>query len=387
MSASPVLSKDPSPSLENDVEQVDEIARSGSSPSEAETNIGTSVEPTPAPTSTPSSGNVNWQAIWSPAHSAYYFYNSTTQETTWVNPLQPPSATSGDGDATTTTTTTAPPPSAPTPASGSGSAPPTSTGGSDDPNAPQEGDPSSSSSASGATPVPASIAQIYALQEAAAAQGIDPSLAYLDPSLASGAPPVPGGSGTYNFTAKFNAHTGAFARPDGRDPTHLSEYERMKRMSSVYFNMEQWEQEVAQRKGQEEEDAANGKKRKRPTKKDLVGCLFFLFFALFSGPIRLMLIVIFAGALQRAKEVEKDRKDSLAAHVDSGGASRVFFYSSGQFILGAFSHTSFVAIFHPNPSLPQRRPDADIHTLPSSRTVANNPIEKLYIHGMRADCV
>ena len=87
-------------------------------------------------------------------------------------------------------------------------------------------------------------------------------------------------SGAYNFTAKFNAHTGAFARPDGRDPTHLSEYERMKRMSSVYFNMEQWEQEVAQRKGQEEEDAANGKKRKRPTKKDLVGCL-----SLSLGPI------------------------------------------------------------------------------------------------------
>jgi hypothetical protein len=284
MSASPVLSKDPSPSSEKDVEQVDEKVRSGSSPSEAETNIGTSVEPTPATTSTPSSGNGNWQAIWSPAHSAYYFFNSTTQETTWVNPLQPPSATSGDGDATTTTTAV-PPPSAPTPtpASGSGSAPSTSTGGSDEPNAPQEGDPSSSSSASGATPVPASIAQIYALQEAAAAQGIDPSLAHLDPSLASGAPSVPGGSGsgTYNFTAKFNAHTGAFARPDGRDPTHLSEYERMKRMSSVYFNMEQWEQEVAQRKGQEEEDAANGKKRKRPTKKDLVGCLFFLFFLRF----------------------------------------------------------------------------------------------------------
>lgn len=268
MSASPVLSNDPSPSLEKDVEQVDEKAPSGSSPSEAETKTVTSVEPTPATTSTPSSGN--WQAIWSPAHSAYYFYNSSTQETTWVNPLQPPSATSGDGDTTTTTTTTAPSSSAPAPASGSGSAPSTSTGGSDNPNTPQEGDPSSSS-ASGAAPVPASIAQIYALQEAAAAQGIDPSLAYLDPSLAAGASSAPGSSssGTYNFTAKFNAHTGAFARPDGRDPTHLSEYERMKRMSSVYFNMEQWEQEVAQRKGREDEDAANGKKRKRPTKKDL----------------------------------------------------------------------------------------------------------------------
>jgi hypothetical protein len=40
-----------------------------------------------------------------------------------------------------------------------------------------------------------------------------------------------------------------------------------------------------------------------------------------------MLIVIFdAGALQRAKEVEKDRKDSLAAHVDSGRASQFFLF-------------------------------------------------------------
>jgi hypothetical protein len=38
-----------------------------------------------------------------------------------------------------------------------------------------------------------------------------------------------------------------------------------------------------------------------------------------------MLIVIFdAGALQRAEEVEEDRKDSLVAHLDSG---RFFFHS------------------------------------------------------------
>jgi hypothetical protein len=124
------------------------------------------------------------------------------------------------------------------------------------------------------------------LQEAAAAQGIDPSLAFLDPSLAGGSS-APGSSGTYNFSAKFNAHTGAFTRPDGRDPTHLSEFERMKRMSSVYFNMEQWEQEVAQRKEQEDNDAENGKKRKRPTKKDLVRCLFlFLFLLRFFGSVR-----------------------------------------------------------------------------------------------------
>ena len=271
MSTSPSpdpVSPDPSPSPEKevDVDETAETPRSGSSSAEAEANTASGAEPTPASSSTsaaPSTpSSATWQALWSPAHSAYYFYNSVTHETTWVNPLQS-SAASGESAPSSTPSTSA---------STSTSAPATAA---DNPDAQEDGPSSTSPSSSGATPVPASIAQIYALQEAAAAQGIDPSLAYLDPSLAGG-PPVPGGSGAYNFSAKFNAHTGAFARPDGRDPTHLSEYERMKRMSSVYFNMEQWEQDVAQRKEREDEDAANGKKRKRPTKKDLVGRAFLL---------------------------------------------------------------------------------------------------------------
>jgi WW domain len=201
-----------------------------------------SAEPTPPAAASSStiaatSSSGNWQAIWSPAHNAYYFYNTTTHETTWVNPLQPAGETASSSPSATATAST------------------------------QEESSSSSGPSSGATPVPASVAQIYALQEAAAAQGIDPSLAHLDPSLAG--PSAPGAA--YNFTARFNAHTGAFTRPDGRDPTHLSEYERMKRMSSVYFDMGQWEQDVEQRKKREDEDAANEKKRKRPSKKDLVG--------------------------------------------------------------------------------------------------------------------
>jgi len=170
-----------------------------------------------------------------------------------------------------------------------------STGTDNPTNAPQEGDPSSSAAqSSGATPVPASVAQIYALQEAAAAQGIDPSLAYLDPSLAGG-PSAAGGSGAYNFTAKFNAHTGTFTRPDGRDPTHLSEYERMKRMSSVYFNMDQWEQEVAQRKNVFVDIGERGEKGKRMKKKELVGSLFFFFF-LFCASFRSSCLLFYRSA-------------------------------------------------------------------------------------------
>ncbi|KAI0032998.1 hypothetical protein K488DRAFT_25581, partial [Vararia minispora EC-137] len=156
----------------------------------------------------------DWQAIWSPAHNAYYFFNAVTQQTTWENPLQPSSFPA-------------------------------------------------SASTSPAADTPPALAQMYALQEAAAAQGIDPALAHLDPSLASG--PSASAAGTY--TARFNARTGAFTALDGRDPSHLSEYERARRMSSVYFDVGQWEADVAARNQQEAEDGA--KKRKRPSKKDL----------------------------------------------------------------------------------------------------------------------
>jgi hypothetical protein len=253
-----VASDDHSPSLDKGQSEGAQQEEAGQADGPADPPRSGSPEPTSASTSatTPMSGN--WQAIWSSAHNAYYFYNAVTHETTWVNPLQPADASPSASPTGETTTVTPSISSEPAPSAADSN--------------PQQEDPSSASSSSGATPVPASVAQIYALQEAAAAQGIDPSLAYLDPSLA-GPSSAPGGA--YNFAARFNAHTGTFTRPDGRDPTHLSEYERMKRMSSVYFNMEQWEQEVAQRKNQEDEDAANGKKRKRPTKKDLV-CYFFL---------------------------------------------------------------------------------------------------------------
>jgi hypothetical protein len=94
------------------------------------------------------------------------------------------------------------------------------------------------------------------------------------------------------FTAKFNRHTGAFARADARDPSHLSETERAKRMSQFYFDVDAWESELASRGGsikntdphgtqagssgaggaasdEWEDDGAGGRKRKRPTKKDL----------------------------------------------------------------------------------------------------------------------
>lgn len=158
----------------------------------------------------------DWQAIWAPAQNAYYFYNTRTNETTWTNPLQPLPSTSSEA---------------------------------------------SGAEASASTHTTSS--SVHAAQTAAAAAGIDPSLAYLDPSLG-----LPGSSPAGTFTAKFNARTGAFARIDARDPSHLSESERAKRMSEVYFDVGAWEKELEQRNEEEAEGA--GKKRKRPSKKDLV---------------------------------------------------------------------------------------------------------------------
>ena len=75
-----------------------------------------------------------------------------------------------------------------------------------------------------------------------------------------------------SFTARFNAATGQFTRPDGRDQTHLSEYERMKRMSQFYFDVGAWEEQLSVQGGSINGDEAT-KKRKRPSKRDLVSSL------------------------------------------------------------------------------------------------------------------
>ncbi|KAK1215355.1 hypothetical protein PQX77_022039 [Marasmius sp. AFHP31] len=177
-----------------------------------------------------SAASTPWQAIYSPQFNAYYFYNAETQETTWENPLVSDSATSSSVDPSSTAAAAGP-----------------STSSSEEP---------SSSSAESSYPT----SSYSALQAAAIAQGIDPSLAHLDPSLSATGP----GAGV--AAARFNARTGQFARSDSRDPSHLSEYERMKRMSEFYFDVNAWEQQTAR---DQAEEAEGGKKRKRPTKKDV----------------------------------------------------------------------------------------------------------------------
>ena len=172
-----------------------------------------------------------WQAIYSPQYNTYYFYNTETQETTWTNPLQ-----SAEAAASTSTS--------------------------------QEPDAQNPAALSSMDP------RYVALQQAAIAQGIDPALAYLDPSLGAPMPSASIGPDGMAFSAKFNARTGQFTRPDGRDPTHLSEYDRMKRMSQFYFDVGAWEEQLSEQGGSIKGDDAT-KKRKRPSKKDLVSSMSF----------------------------------------------------------------------------------------------------------------
>jgi hypothetical protein len=237
-----------------------------------------------------------WQAIFAPQYNTYYFYNPVTQETTWINPLQQPQP-----EASTSTT--------PTPSTGTSVVETeTEVRGKSECDEEDTGAQATTSAAS---------ARYAALQDAALAQGIDPLLAHLDPSLL--APSVPGSSGGSSgmfsslisqriylnialflsflaslppsptdlpsFTARFNSRTGQFTPATARQPGHLSEHERAKRMSEFYFDVGKWEEDLARRGGRlmgEEEDPAGEegtkeKKRKRPSKKDLVCvCAFFL---------------------------------------------------------------------------------------------------------------
>lgn len=165
-----------------------------------------------------------WQTTYSAPHNAWYFFNIRTGETTWTNPLQSPNEVASSSQPPLDLSLTAPQVS------------------------------TSSNTTTDMTP----------MGQAALEQGIDPELAYLDPSLAYG--PLSSGPGT--FSARFNAHTGKFTAQDGRDPSHVSEYARAQRMSAVFFDVQGWEAEIAKRKA--DEDLEGPRRKRKPTKADLV---------------------------------------------------------------------------------------------------------------------
>lgn len=126
-----------------------------------EASSSSSAKDTPAP----AADAAQWQAIWSPQYNAYYFFNAATQETTWVNPLQPEASSSSTAAAEQEEAT---------------------------PEA--EGDSENTEAGSSTGPQLSAVAAKHAaLQAAALAQGIDPLLAHLDPTLLQST--IPGSTG------------------------------------------------------------------------------------------------------------------------------------------------------------------------------------------------
>lgn len=167
-----------------------------------------------------------WQAVWSPERNgelpcadpkltpAYYFWNTETDEVTWVNPLAPAS------DASAPPLPNEPAPSAP-----------------------------ASSSAPRAAPT--------------TAPEMDPALAFLLP---------PEARTSDGSSAMFNARTGRFTPVDyAYSVTHLDEWNRAKRMSERFFDVDGWEKQKAAENAKRKADEAAGVVREtKITKKDMV---------------------------------------------------------------------------------------------------------------------
>lgn len=165
-----------------------------------------------------------WQAVWSPERSAWYFWNTETQEVTWTNPLAPKSESSGS-----------------------------------QPPLPNEPAPSSSK-----LPLPPRPKLVNGLPE------IDPALAHL-------VPPEQRDATTAALSAAFTARTGRAATDAGYGFAHLDEYNRVKRFSEHYFDVEGWEKQRAMEGlKRQAEEAAGIVRETKITKKDMVSLLVWV---------------------------------------------------------------------------------------------------------------
>jgi hypothetical protein len=168
--------------------------------------------------------------------NAYYFWNSKTNETTWTNPVMGAAPSAAAAAAASSSTSS--------PAAATTAAP-------------------SSTAATSSRP--------SVLPTADDLGGIDPDLAYLDPSLSTGASSG-GGPSAPTFQARFNARTGRFEKSDARTPEHVGEFARYKRQNEFFFDVGSWERQVEeeQAKKREAEERGEDAKRKRLSKAQVV---------------------------------------------------------------------------------------------------------------------
>lgn len=201
--------------------------------------------------------------------NTYYFWNRKTNVTTWDNPLVGQNASAASAASATEPT-----------ASTSKSA---SANNNDDDDKDEEDDAAGNND--GVDPA----VRKKARQEAAAASkaaptateppsaaaadygGIDPELAYLDPSLAAGSRRGASASGAY--AARFNARTGRFEGDPTKNPERVGDVERAKRQNQFYFDYDNWQKTLAAEHDKRaldgvDEDGGAGKRQKL-TKKQL----------------------------------------------------------------------------------------------------------------------
>jgi len=187
----------------------------------------------------------------------YYYWNRSTNSTTWTNPFE-----SGD----------APLPSAP---SIEGTASPTIAQG----EASTSKDTTKAQSPQPSTPAGDKADEATNDERAGSSGpstadygGIDPDLAYLDPSLASRARGA-GGAGAY--VARFNARTGKFEADPTKNPDRVSDVQRAKRQNQFYFDYDGWQATLAQQQEQTalkraaEDGGDEANKKHRPSKKEM----------------------------------------------------------------------------------------------------------------------
>ncbi|GAA5838686.1 hypothetical protein JCM11251_003263 [Rhodosporidiobolus azoricus] len=154
-----------------------------------------------------------WQAVFSPEANAWYFWNSETQETTWTNPRA----------------------------------------------VPEPSEAAAAEAASSSALPPAEEAQ-------STLPGIDPELAWLDPSAA-----VRGGKGGVGVTqtARFNARTGRFQADPAMNPDRISDFQRGHRQQEAYFDVEGWESSLAGKGLKRAAEASDESAKKRPSTKQV----------------------------------------------------------------------------------------------------------------------
>ncbi|ORY73820.1 hypothetical protein BCR35DRAFT_306924 [Leucosporidium creatinivorum] len=151
-------------------------------------------------------GKEGWTAVWDPSSNAYYFYNSITNETTWTNPLE------GGSDANAEASTSA----APAASQDSG---------------PDFG-------------------------------GIDPELAFLDPTLSR---QMTSGGGTQSFQARFNSRTGRFQGDPSMNPDRISDYSRGTRQQEVFYDTAAWAASLEGKGLKRAGESAEGSRKKKPS--------------------------------------------------------------------------------------------------------------------------